>query len=351
MLLVVVLAGALWGLGAALGTPARLRWGMIGCLWAGVVALHLGLPEGHTLRLATGESAAPWLLLGGFAALGLGYGRVLGWLRARAAARGAAREPVTQQRGSFSDAELERYARHIVLHEVGGPGQKKLKAARVLVIGAGGLGSPALMYLAAAGVGTIGIIDDDVVDASNLQRQVIHPEANIGLPKVQSAAAAIAAQNPHVTVQPYHRRLTEEIAADLFAEYDIILEGVDNFETRYLANRTAAALGRPLVSGALTQWEGQLNIFDPARGTPCYECIFERAPEAHLAPSCAEAGVMGALPGVIGAMMAGETIKLITGAGTPLHGEMLIYDALHADARKFKLTPRADCRVCGGKKD
>ncbi len=345
MALVLVLAGALWVLGIVLGTPARLRWGMIACLWAGIVGLHLILPEGHPLRLATGASAAPWLLLGGFAALGLGYARILHWLRGRSAQRTA--KP--QQLGSFSEAELERYARHIVLREVGGPGQKKLKEARVLVIGAGGLGSPALMYLAAAGVGTIGVIDDDVVDASNLHRQVIHPDAAIGLPKVQSAAAAIAAQNPHVTVRPYHCRLTQEIAADLFADYDIILEGLDNFETRYLANRTAAALGLPLVSGALSQWEGQVSIFDPARGTPCYECIFEHAPDAALAPSCAEAGVMGALPGVIGAMLAGETIKLITGAGTPLRGEMLIYDALHADARKFKLTPRADCRVCGSK--
>ncbi|QIE46417.1 molybdopterin-synthase adenylyltransferase MoeB [Pseudohalocynthiibacter aestuariivivens] len=346
MLLVLGLAAALWALGALLGTPARVRWGMIACLWIGVVVLHLLLPDDHALRLATGGSAAPWLLLGGVAALGLGYGRVLGWLRARSGQRA----PVPQQTGSFSDAELERYARHIVLREVGGPGQKKLKAARVLVIGAGGLGSPAMLYLAAAGVGTIGVIDDDVVDASNLQRQVIHPDAAIGLPKVQSAATAIAAQNPHVTVRPYQRRLTEEIAADLIADYDIVLEGVDNFETRYLANRVAAGLGKPLVSGALSQWEGQIAVFDPAQGAPCYECVFAKAPEAHLAPSCAEAGVMGALPGVIGAMMAGEAIKLITGAGAPLRGEMLIYDALYADARKFKLTPRDDCPVCGNRR-
>ena len=346
MALVVFLAVGLWLLGAALGSPKRMRWVMIGFLWLAVVALNLGLPDGHPLRMSTAESAAPWLLLGGFAALVMVYRVVLSRLRARTIAA-VPKVPAPDQTGRFSDAELERYARHIVLREVGGPGQKKLKAARVLVIGAGGLGSPALMYLAAAGVGTIGVIDDDVVDASNLQRQVIHPDAAIGLPKVQSAQDAIRAQNPFVTVRPYQRRLDADIAEPLFAEYDIVLDGVDNFETRYLANRVATALGKPLISGALSQWEGQISVFDPANGTPCYQCIFPEAPDAELAPSCAEAGVMGPLPGVIGAMMAGEAIKLITGAGAPLRGEMLIYDGLYADARKFRLKARADCPVCG----
>jgi molybdopterin/thiamine biosynthesis adenylyltransferase len=343
MMLVLIMAAGLWGLGMALGTPKPMRWAMIGILWLAVVGLHLLLPEGHSLRMMTGESAAPWLILGGFATLVLAYRAGLRRLKAKAAA------PDKPQTGTFSTTELERYARHIVLHEIGGPGQKALKNARVLVIGAGGLGSPALLYLAAAGVGTIGVIDDDEVDNSNLQRQVIHRDADIGSPKAHSAARAMKAQNPYITVQPYQRRLTADIAAGLFAEYDLILDGTDNFDTRYLVNAAAHANAKPLISGALSQWEGQLSVFDPANGTPCYQCIFPQAPAAGLAPTCAEAGVLGPLPGVVGAMMAGEAIKLITNAGTPLRGEMLIYDALYGETRKFTLKPRPDCPICGDK--
>ncbi|KZY30220.1 molybdopterin biosynthesis protein, partial [Roseovarius sp. HI0049] len=254
MLLVLVMAAALWGLGAMLGTPHRVRWGMVLLLWIGVILLHLVLPEGHPLRMATGESPALWLILGGFVALALVYRRGLRALRQKAEGR---QEP--ERKGLFTESELDRYARHIVLREIGGPGQKKLKEARVLVIGAGGLGSPALLYLAAGGVGTIGVIDDDLVENSNLQRQVIHRDADIGRPKAHSAADAMRAQNPNVVVRPYHRKLTEDIAADLFAEYDLILDGTDNFETRYLSNTTAHATAKPLISGALSQWEGQLS--------------------------------------------------------------------------------------------
>ena len=246
----------------------------------------------------------------------------------------------------FSETELERYARHIVLRELGGPGQKKLKQARVLVIGAGGLGAPALQYLAAAGVGTIGVIDDDVVENANLQRQVIHRDADIGMPKVFSAQQAMEAQNLNVKVLPYQRRLNDEIALDLFADFDLILDGTDNFETRYLVNRTAVALDKPLISGALSQWEGQLSVFDPTHGSPCYQCIFPEAPADGLAPSCSEAGVVGPLPGVVGSMMAVEAIKVITGAGMALRGEMLIYDALYGESRKITLAKRPDCPIC-----
>ncbi|MEQ9259540.1 MAG: HesA/MoeB/ThiF family protein [Roseovarius sp.] len=345
MLLVLAMAAVLWGVGMAMGAPHRLRWGMIGMLWAGVVLLHLILPDGHPLRMATGESAALWLMVGGFAALVLAYRWGLRKLRARAG--GEAGEAAGKP-GRFTEAELDRYARHIVLREIGGPGQKALKEAKVLVIGAGGLGSPALLYLAAGGVGTIGVIDGDVVENSNLQRQVLHRDADIGRPKAHSAADAMVAQNPAVVVRPYHRRLTEEIAEALFAEYDVILDGTDNFETRYLSNRAAHATGKPLVSGALAQWEGQLSVFETVKGTPCYQCIFPEEPPAGLAPSCADAGVLGPLPGVVGAMMAAETIKLIAGAGQPLRGEMLIYDALYGESRKIGLTRRADCPVCGG---
>ena len=196
--------------------------------------------------------------------------------------------------------ELNRYARHIVLRELGGGGQRKLKEAKVLVIGAGGLGSPALLYLAAAGVGTIGVIDDDSVDGSNLQRQIIHRDQDIDTPKVFSAQAAMQALNPFVTVKPYHRRLTADLAAKLFAEYDLILDGSDNFDTRYLANRAAVATGKPLISGAITQWEGQISLYHPASGAPCFECLFPSRPAEGLAPSCAEAGVIAPLPGIIG---------------------------------------------------
>ena len=351
MLLVLVMAAVLWGIGAAMGTPRRLRWGMIAGLWAAVTLAHLVLPSGNAIRLATGESPALWLMIGGAAALVLVYRAGLGRLRVRAGAREAAvaERAETGETALFTPVELDRYARHIVLRELGGPGQKALKQARVLVIGAGGLGSPALLYLAAAGVGTIGVIDDDEVENSNLQRQVIHRDHDIGCPKVQSAMLAMRAQNPGVAVRPYARRLTAEIAADLFDDYDLILDGTDSFDTRYLANSTAALHGKPLISGALSQWEGQVSVFDPARGGPCYQCIFPEAPAPGLAPSCAEAGVLGPLPGVVGSMMAVEAIKVITGAGQALRGEMLIYDALYGETRKIALARRADCPVCGDK--
>ena len=346
MVLVLGMAAMLWGVGSVMGAPRSARWTMIGVLYLGVLLLHLLLPEGNALRLATGESAALWLLLGGFAVLALVYRKGLTLLRGKAEATRAA-APVASDPGRFKEAELNRYARHIVLREIGGPGQKKLKEARVLVIGAGGLGAPALQYLAAAGVGTIGVIDDDLVENANLQRQVIHKDKAIGTPKVFSAQAEMEAQNPFVTVRPYHRRLTAEIAADLFADYDLVLDGTDNFETRYLVNRTCVAAKIPLISGALSQWEGQVSVFDPAQGAPCYQCVFDQAPARELAPSCAEAGVIGPLPGVIGSMMAVEAIKVITGAGTPLRGQMVIYDALYGESRTIGVKRRPGCPSCG----
>ena len=238
---------------------------------------------------------------------------------------------------------------HIILREVGGPGQKALRDARVLVIGAGGLGAPALQYLAAAGIGTIGVIDDDIVENANLQRQIIHLDRNIGMPKVHSAAEAMTAQNPFVMTRPYHRRLTEDIASELFEDYELLLDGTDNYETRYLVNRIAVVQEKPLIAAALTQWEGQISLYDPVHGTPCYACVFPDAPDPALVPSCAEAGVIGPLPGVVGAMMAVEALKAITGAGAGLGGKLLIYDALYAQSRTISIKPRADCAACGGK--
>ena len=233
-----------------------------------------------------------------------------------------------------------------MLREIGGPGQKRLKAAKVLVVGAGGLGSPALMYLAAAGVGTIGVIDDDVVEGSNLQRQIIHTDGRIGMAKVQSAEIAMKALNPFIEVRPYKRRLDQGIAADLVAEYDLVLDGTDNFDTRYLVNRACVAAGKPLISGAITQWEGQLSLYHPAAGGPCYECIFPVRPAPGMVPTCAEAGVAAPLPGVIGAMMAMEAVKWITGAGQGLAGRLMIHDALYGETRMIAVKRREGCGCC-----
>lgn len=247
----------------------------------------------------------------------------------------------------FDDQKIERYARHIFLREIGGPGQQRLMAAKVAVVGAGGLGSPAILYLAAAGVGHLAVIDDDTVSLSNLQRQVLHATHDIGRPKVESARDHVADLNPHVELVPIEARLTEENAAALLADHDLVLDGCDSLTTRRIVNRAAHGLGIPVVSGAISQWEGQVTVFDPAAGTPCYECVFPEDPAAGLAPSCAEAGVIGALPGVVGSMMALEAIKLVTGAGHPLRGEMFVFDGLWGESRKLSLARRKECPVCG----
>ena len=343
MIWFVAISVMIWFLGAKFGAPVRQRWAIIVVLYVVVLVALWMAPAGGVLGRTVGGTPGEWLVIGGLVLMIWGYRRGLHALRNRARPKADA-----TRKGTFSDGELERYARHIVLREIGGSGQKKLKAARVLVVGAGGLGSPALLYLAAAGVGTIGVIDDDVVDNSNLQRQVIHTDGCIGMPKVFSAEAAMMAQNPSVRVHPYNRRLSEGDASALFFDYDLVLDGTDNFDTRYLVNRTCAALGKPLISGALTQWEGQISTFDPKRGAPCYACIFPHSPADGLAPSCAEAGVLGPLPGVIGAMMAVEAVKEIAQAGEGLRGRMLIYDALYGETRMITLKRSPDCDVCSG---
>jgi molybdopterin/thiamine biosynthesis adenylyltransferase len=345
MVWVLALAAGLWFAGRALAASVAARIAVLAALFAAVLIVQLGLPAAHPLRAATGGSAANWLILLGAGGLAAAYGLGLRALRRRAAPAPA---PAPAATDALSDAELDRYARHIVLREIGGPGQRRLKAARVLVVGAGGLGSPALLYLGAAGIGTLGVIDDDTVSVSNLQRQVIHSDAGQGRPKVFSAQAALIALNPHVVVRPYNRRLTGDIAGALFADYDLVLDGSDSFETRALVNRAAVAAGVPLISGAIAQWEGQLGLFDPARGGPCHACVFPQAPAPGLAPDCAAAGVVGALPGVIGSMMALEAIKHLTGAGTTLRGRLLLFDGLHGESRMVTTRPRPGCPVCGG---
>lgn len=343
MLLVFLLGAGIWTLGHFMRAPVRLRLILLAILWAMVMLANLTLPPTNGLRIATGGDARPWFALALTAGLVWAYRAVLTRLRGRAVARETANAPTP---ALFSDAELNRYARHMMLREIGGPGQRALKQARVLVIGAGGLGSPALLYLAAAGVGTIGIIDDDSVESSNLQRQIIHTDARLGMPKVFSAQAQIEALNPFVQVRPYHRRLTAENAATLFADYDLILDGSDGFDTRYLVNRTAVSARVPLIAAAMTQWEGQISLYDPARGGPCYECVFPTRPAPGLVPSCAEAGVAAPLPGIIGSMMAMEAIKYLTGAGETLRGALVLYDALFGETRRLTTHLRADCPAC-----
>ncbi len=247
---------------------------------------------------------------------------------------------------TLSKDELTRYARHIVLREIGGAGQQRLCAARIAIIGAGGLGAPALLYLAAAGVGRIDIIDDDRVSVSNLQRQVIFDTGAVDEPKASAAAARLAGLNPHVEIRPVLLRLDPGNAREILGGADLVLDGSDSFTTRQTVNAACVAAGLPLIGAAMTQWEGQISLYHPASGTPCYACLFPEPPAAGLAPSCAEAGIVGALPGVVGSLMALEAIKLIARAGRSLAGRMLIFDALDAEWRTIRVAPRDDCPVC-----
>lgn len=344
MLQVAALALVIWFAGGLAGLPARLRGGLVFLLWLAVLLLHLTLPPDSGLRQATGGRAEPWLVLGGLAGLVLGYRALLRTLRARATPA-PARVPIDR----LSETELERYARHIVLRELGGGGQRRLKSARVLVVGAGGLGSPVILYLAAAGVGTITVVDDDLVEAGNLQRQILHSDGRIGLPKVRSAEMAVQALNPYVTLVARAERLEAENGPALIAGQDLVLDGSDSFATRELVNRLCVAAGVPLVAGAIAQWDGQVTLYDPARGGPCMACVFPAAPAPGLAPDCAAAGVVGPLAGVIGSVMAMEAVKRLTGAGETLTGRLMLHDALQAETRVITLTRRPDCPVCAAR--
>ena len=352
-----LIAGRLVG-----GTWAR-GWALAGLVWVAVLGLVAGAP-GQAAALGIGGDWRAWAAGGALVALVLAYRAALGAMRGRAAAlaRGlpgaiaAAAEPVPGSAaapsalgaapppGTLSDAELDRYARHIVLRELGGPGQAALRRARVLVVGAGGLGAPACLYLAAAGVGRITIADDDRVSLANLQRQVIYRSSDDGRPKVEAARAAMLALNPHVEVRALARRVTAADVA-LVAGHDLVLDGTDSFAARAGVNAACVAAGVPLVAGAIAQWEGQLTIWDPARGAPCMACLFPDPPAPGLAPPCAEAGVAGPLPGIIGSMMALEAVKLIARAGAALRGRMLILDGLYGENRVVAIARRPDCPV------
>ncbi|MGO8917186.1 MAG: HesA/MoeB/ThiF family protein [Stellaceae bacterium] len=249
----------------------------------------------------------------------------------------------------LTDAQFERYARHLILDEVGEAGQAVLMGARVLVVGAGGLGSPLLLYLAAAGIGTLGVVDDDTVDLSNLQRQIVHPTARIGVAKVESARETLAAINPEVRVETHAVRLEPANAAALVRRYDIVADGSDNFATRYLLNDVCYVEGRTLVAAALSPFDGQLSTFKAHLGPPhpCYRCLFREPPPPDLVPRCETAGILGAVAGVIGTLQATEVLKELLGLGESLSGQLLMYDALRAGFHKIKLPRDPDCPTCG----
>jgi len=255
----------------------------------------------------------------------------------------------------LTDAQRDRYSRHILLPEVGEAGQAKLLQSKVLLLGAGGLGSPALMYLAAAGVGTLGIVDADVVDASNLQRQIVHATSRVGTPKVESAAKAIAELNPDVKVVAYRERLTSANVDRIFADYEVVVDGTDNFPTRYLVNDASVFLGKPVVHGSIFRFDGQVTTFIPEKAAkkygmapgPCYRCLYPEPPPPHLAPSCQEAGVLGILCGIVGTLQATDAIKILLGKGTTLDGRLLTYDSLKMKFRELKLRRSPECPVCG----
>jgi adenylyltransferase/sulfurtransferase len=249
----------------------------------------------------------------------------------------------------LTPAERLRYSRHLLIPQIGEAGQSRLKNSSVLLVGCGALGSPAALYLAAAGVGRLGLVDADVVDATNLQRQILHGESWVGKPKLESAAARLRETNPHVTIEPHPQRFTPDNALQIAANYDVIVDGSDNFPTRFLTNDTAFFLRKPLVHGAIHRFEGQLAVFAPHLGGPCYRCLLPDLPAPGSVPSCQEAGVLGVLPGIIGSLQAMEALKLLLGIGEIPLGLLTVYDALHTRFRTLKLERDPQCRLCGGR--
>ena len=331
-----------WFLAGYLGVSPNLRATYVGILLAGILSALVLIPETHSFSIRMG-GWAPW------ATISFIFGVVFLFRLFISALRNKSNEIYfadVQEADEFSNHELERYSRHIILRELGGLGQRRIKDSKVLIIGAGGLGAPIIQYLAASGVGTIGIIDHDKVSLSNLQRQVIYLTNQVGEQKVFSAADAIYKLNSNVNVRPYNRRLNSEIAEEIFSEYDVIVDGTDNFETRYIANSAATTTKKPLVSGALSQWEGQVSVFAPHQGGPCYACIFPTPPKDGLALTCSEGGVFSPLPGGVGSLMAVETLKILSQSGETLLGQMFIYDGLRGESRKIKLKPIKKCPVC-----
>ncbi|MCG3198397.1 MAG: Sulfur carrier protein adenylyltransferase [bacterium] len=246
----------------------------------------------------------------------------------------------------MTEEQIERYARHIILPEMGGVGQRKLLASSALIVGAGGLGSPAALYLVAAGLGKLGLVDMDVVDLSNLQRQVLHHTPDVGHPKLDSARRKLTAMNPDLELVTHETRLMSHNALEFLADYDVIIDGTDNFPARYLINDACVMLGKPLIHAGIFRFEGQILVIKPGEG-PCYRCLYPDPPPAGLVPSCQEAGILGSVAGVLGVLQATEAIKVLCGIGSPLVGRLLIYDALNADFRKVRIPRDPACAICG----
>lgn len=325
----------------------RPLWGALALWWLFLFALHLSPFASSALAQRLGGDARAWGLAGGFAALVFLYARLLAALRQKAQ---PSRAPApAQDPAKLSPEEVRRFARHITLREIGGPGQQRLKAARVLIVGLGGLGAPAALYLGASGIGQLDLMDDDSIAPSNLPRQVLFTPAMLGQNKAEAAAAQLAAQCPGLKAVAHQRRF-DAAQADLVKAADLILDCTDNFETRAALNAAAVAQGKPLLSAAVTPWEGQIGLYHPAGGGACYACLFPQAPAPGLVPDCATAGVAGPLPGVLGTMLALEAVKFLTGAGEGegLRGHLFLYDGLRAEARRLRVPPRKTCPICAG---
>lgn len=335
-------------------------WGILRILlfsalvWVVILVTILVAPAAETARFGALDPVT-WIVSGMLVGVVVLYTGFIRFIRQRVSHQSAGpgtcnAVPVTTHESAASvknDDALDRYARHYVLREIGGPGQARLRDANVLIVGVGGLGAPAALYLAAAGVGQISIADPDDVSVSNLQRQIIFRNSDSGHPKVLAAAEALRALNPSINITPVRRAIGAH-DADLIRGFDLVLDGTDNFSTRKIINEVCVAAGVPLIAGAISQWEGQLTIYDPAGGAPCLACIFPEPPADGLALPCADAGVVGPLPGVIGSMMALETIKYITESGKGLSGRLLIYDGLYGETRTILIQRRFDCPVCSG---
>tara|TARA_B100001059_G_scaffold180636_1_gene181436 strand:- start:501 stop:1538 length:1038 start_codon:yes stop_codon:yes gene_type:complete len=331
-----------WFLAGYLGVSQNLRAIYVFILMTGILLTLFLIPETNSFSVNMG-GWAPWATISFVLGVTFFFRYFVKVLRNKSV---DIKLSDVKESNEFSSHELERYSRHIILKELGGLGQRRIKDSSVLVIGAGGLGSPVIQYLAASGVGIIGIIDHDKVSLSNLQRQVIFPTKKVGEQKVFSAADAIHKLNSNVSVRPYNRRLNSEIAEEIFSEYDVIVDGTDNFETRYISNAAANVTKKHLVSGALSQWEGQVSVFAPHKGAPCYACVFPTPPKEGLALTCSEGGVFSPLSGVIGSVMAVETLKILSQSGNTLLGQMFIYDGLRGESRKIKIKPNKKCPVC-----
>ena len=342
MLKVLILMALFVGIAVYFKVQKKLIIIVLGLSYILILFLVLVLPDGNFIKNNIGNSVIEWLILITIILLVVCYIFFLKTMKKKNFENNGNLLPDNE----MSKTEIERYARHIILKEIGGQGQQKLRNAKVLVIGAGGLGNPVSMYLAGAGVGTIGIIDNDEVSISNLQRQILFRDNDIGQSKVFASQKNLLEINPHIIVKPYNRALDINNAQKLISEYDLIVDGTDNIETRHLINLACVKEKKPLISGAISQWEGQISLFDPNNNSPCYSCIFPKTDGDSNVQSCAEVGVLGSLPGVIGSMMAVEAVKEITGIGKSLRGFLLLYDALSCEIRKIKTDKDIKCKIC-----